>query len=292
MTSPLDALPQVQLDHIVLLLPLEQLRNPPSWLTDSFTIIPGGKHAGGVTENSLVLLQDGVYIELISFSEGVSEEERAKHFWGKKPYGVIDYAFTISVPPGAKTEAEFEKLRTVWKEAGVDEGLIPPYLAKGGRTRPDGQQVEWRIAFPSEAKSIGTANFWCIDVTRRDLRVPISEKTTTHPSKAQGVASLSFRTRIDDKDTGVLSGLSKLFASYLKPTTSDNNSEFSISTPVDAQQGGAKLVLEKEAKSFEERQGEADEVEIRLAFNTSSAKRKGKIVEGDIGGRTVEFAFV
>ncbi|WVF68291.1 hypothetical protein IAT40_003056 [Kwoniella sp. CBS 6097] len=284
MTTTSNSLPQVQLDHVVVLLPLDHLRNPPSWLTDNFTIIPGGKHAGGVTENSLILLQDGVYIELISFSEGTSEEGRAKHFWGKKPYGIIDYAFTISVPSGSDIEAEFDKLRAVWKGAGVDEGLIPSRLAHGGRTRPDGTKIEWRIAFPQSEKSRGTANFWCIDVTSRELRVPLSKETTSHPSEAKGVASLSFRTTGDDDDA--LSALGKLFGSYLKTVSSDDDNHFTVATPLSARNGGSQLILEQD-KGYA---GQEDGVKLRLAINTEGGQ--AKVVKGDIEGSTVELIFI
>ncbi|OCF31724.1 hypothetical protein I317_07232 [Kwoniella heveanensis CBS 569] len=294
MSSTTTALPHVKLDHIVLLLPLEQLRNPPSWLTDYFTVIPGGKHAGGVTENSLILLQDGVYIELIAFSEGVSDEQRAKHFWGKKPYGIIDYAFTISVKTSEPTdiETEFEKLLVIWREAGVDEGLIPPRLAEGGRTRPDGTKIEWKIASPQDERARGTANFWCIDVTPRNLRVPLSKETTTHPSGASGVASLSFNA---PSDGNALLELSKLFGSYLKPSSSNDtgiitNSRFTIATPVDAHHavgGGSELILtEKGVVSS----GKTGAVELKLAFSTAGGE--SKVVRGDIEGQTVELAFV
>ena len=58
------------LDHIVILVPHETLTNLPPWLTDAFTVLEGGRHADGVTENKLILLQDGVYFELIAFVPG------------------------------------------------------------------------------------------------------------------------------------------------------------------------------------------------------------------------------
>lgn len=33
-----------QLDHVVLLIPYDSLVNPPSWITDNFTLSAGGKH--------------------------------------------------------------------------------------------------------------------------------------------------------------------------------------------------------------------------------------------------------
>ena len=56
-----------QLDHVILLLPYQDLLNPPSWLTSNFIVSPGGLHADGKTENRLVLFEDGTYLELIAF---------------------------------------------------------------------------------------------------------------------------------------------------------------------------------------------------------------------------------
>jgi hypothetical protein len=40
----------IQLDHIVILLPYTDIVNPPSWITDCFTISPGGRHGDNKTE--------------------------------------------------------------------------------------------------------------------------------------------------------------------------------------------------------------------------------------------------
>lgn len=38
--------PVSRIDHITILLSEEEFNNPPSWLTDNFIIIEGGKHTG------------------------------------------------------------------------------------------------------------------------------------------------------------------------------------------------------------------------------------------------------
>lgn len=67
------------LDHIVLLVPNETLANLPAWITDAFTVLDGGAHAGGETENKLIVFQDGSYIELISFVRDLDPAKRARH---------------------------------------------------------------------------------------------------------------------------------------------------------------------------------------------------------------------
>src|SRR4051812_39623576 len=55
------------LDHIIILLPHHHILHPPPWLTDSFTISPGGIHSDGKTENRLICFRDGSYLEIIAF---------------------------------------------------------------------------------------------------------------------------------------------------------------------------------------------------------------------------------
>jgi hypothetical protein len=43
------------LDHIIVLLPHEDLQNPPAWLADNFSLTDGGRHADGKTENKLIV---------------------------------------------------------------------------------------------------------------------------------------------------------------------------------------------------------------------------------------------
>lgn len=35
-----------RIDHVTILLSEEEFKSPPSWLSDNFTIIEGGKHTG------------------------------------------------------------------------------------------------------------------------------------------------------------------------------------------------------------------------------------------------------
>jgi hypothetical protein len=66
--------------HIIILVPYELLTSPPSWLTSAFTVSPGGRHADNRTENRLILLADGSYIELIAF---INDDPalREGHWW-------------------------------------------------------------------------------------------------------------------------------------------------------------------------------------------------------------------
>ncbi|KAI3397720.1 hypothetical protein diail_10489 [Diaporthe ilicicola] len=179
------------LDHIVILVPYETLTNPPSWLTDAFTVLEGGRHADGVTENKLILLQDGVYFELIAFVPG-KEEERKSHRWGARRSGhIVDWANTLH------SEDDLNNIRSRVEAARTGIKYTSP--TPGGRIKPDGSELKWIISSPEldEAAGIhdfvgGEAPFWCLDRTPRENRVPFHlAENVKHPSSALGVHQVS-----------------------------------------------------------------------------------------------------
>lgn len=173
-----------QLDHIVLLLPHNDVLNPPKWITDHFKIAPGGRHGDGKTENKLIVFKDGSYIELIAFVDD-DPKHKEGHWWGNKGYGIIDYALTLKEGPDA-----FERLQEKINGLPIPSNWKPQPLKGGSRLKPDGEKIEWRVAFP-QAAARGKAPFWCFDVTSREKRVPKDAELVNHPSGVKGVASLS-----------------------------------------------------------------------------------------------------
>ena len=198
--------PTVQIDHLVILLPYSQLVSPPSWLTTNFTISPGGVHSDGRTENKLILFQDGTYIELIAF---INDDPARKegHRWGKKQFGLIDFALTAR--PTSEEEdtaaAHYGALAQRLSAAGSPgTALGIRYLEPitGGRKNPGGTELQWKVTFPTletqvtqgtYASSVtGAVPFLCHDVTPRTLRVDVNNvQATTHPSAVKGIAQFS-----------------------------------------------------------------------------------------------------
>ncbi|RMZ74495.1 fungal specific transcription factor domain-containing [Pyrenophora seminiperda CCB06] len=174
--------PLQSLDHLILFLPLDPtttLPHIPTSLLSSFTLTPGGHHADGATSNTLILLADGCYIELISFCNPSLVEH---HWWGPDPNftGWKDWCLTNALP------------------ANENQGLVAGSYAdpiRGGRQRPDGVKVEWDVTFPhgenGGQRSRGRLPFFCHDITPREVRVPIDEEKTTHVCGALGVKELS-----------------------------------------------------------------------------------------------------
>ncbi|KIW96374.1 uncharacterized protein Z519_03443 [Cladophialophora bantiana CBS 173.52] len=209
-------------DHVILLLDTPDFENLPSWLSDNFTVIEGGTHAGGSSRNKLIIFPDGTYIELINWIT----EPKEFFDWAPKSPGLIDFALTTPSsaqdtfdevtrrlesklqPPSLAQTSSTEGVSESNPGAG-DGGLgvryRPPLF--GGRKRKDGQDVQWHVTKPlldDSAENVPKplekyfptgrldTPFFCHDVTDRNLRVPYSEKeiSETHPCGARGILSV------------------------------------------------------------------------------------------------------
>ncbi|KAF9741129.1 hypothetical protein PMIN06_011296 [Paraphaeosphaeria minitans] len=167
------------LDHLILFLPADpetNLPKVPSFFSDNFTLTPGGVHADGLTSNTLILLADGCYIELICFLPSAPSDKVSAHWWSDYATspGWADWCLTNDLAP----EANRSSIATSHNDP-----------IHGGRKRPDGVDVKWAVTFPRGER--GLTPFFCHDTTPREVRVPLSEAKTRHPSGVLGVASLT-----------------------------------------------------------------------------------------------------
>lgn len=162
------------IDHIVIL--VEDLAAAESdYAALGFTVTPGGEHAGGETHNALVVFADGSYLELIAF-----KREAPGHRWWRHlaaGAGLVDFAL---LPDAIDEDVAAARAR------GLPFGEPIP----GGRLRPDGQRVAWKIAAPPTPD----LPFLCWDVTPRSLRVP-EGAARQHANGATGIAALTVVAR-------------------------------------------------------------------------------------------------
>ena len=181
----------VHLDHIVILVPHASLQRPPPWLTKGFTITPGGSHTDNKTENKLICFRDGSYIELIAFVND-DPKNRKGHMWGRKNFGIVDFAFTHEDGNAVEHWRELQERLAKLEFTDVEVRVDYQRPVAGGRTRPDGKKVEWNVTFPvvSTGYQRGELPFFCYDVTDRVLRVPIEESNITHPNGAYGIKQI------------------------------------------------------------------------------------------------------
>lgn len=192
-----------QLDHVVI--HVTQLAQAMADYTSlGFTVFPGGEHKGRESHNALVIFADGTYLELIAFtgtmllpSRPIAKEARARELlamglplldtrvltWKTAGEGVVDFALL----PGP-----IEETVTATRSRGLDmDGPHP-----GGRTRPDGRQVAWKLALPDGYD----LPFLCADETPRVLRVPEGD-VRRHANGADGVANV--KVAVNDLNTSL-----------------------------------------------------------------------------------------
>ena len=125
----------------------------------------GGPHSNGITHMSLLGFDDGSYIELISSMQPGQQDQA---FWGEHitgdggPCAWAVYADDVA--------AEADRMRAL----GVTVNG-PHYY---NRRRPDGQLVEWDLAFLGDKGAGATIPFIIKDITPRSLRVQPSASVT------------------------------------------------------------------------------------------------------------------
>ncbi|KAG8978481.1 hypothetical protein FRC05_010726 [Tulasnella sp. 425] len=255
---PIRTIPTNVLDHIIHLSPPGELHAGIERFEKlGFKVLPGGTHADGLTYNALVVLNDGVYLELIAFthdvdyySESTSSssvtpeliEKRKKHWWGYKSPGWIDWA---NLGFGG------EKMADIVMNANSDGGVVADggsvdvkYLApvEGGRTKPDGDVLQWRVTFPDSAvHGRGTLPFFCEDVTPRIRRVPLSKSegsessalqpVSDHPCAATGIAYISLSTSTSMDFTNLRTQLSLVLGENPRISADGEEARWTLKTP-------------------------------------------------------------
>lgn len=162
----------LRLDHIVIVVSdLGRARDDYGRL--GFTVLDGGEHADGVTHNALIVLADGVYIELIAFRQPAPERR-----WWQVGEGAGEGFVDFALLPG-DVAAEVAAARA----RGLDlEGPMP-----GGRLRPDGERLAWQTARSAQSD----VPFLCGDLTPRRLRVPDGAGERSHRNGVLGVHAVT-----------------------------------------------------------------------------------------------------
>lgn len=111
-------------------------------------------------------------------------------FHRDKPYGIVDFALT---------NPAYDALASRLKDTGTGISYAAPRA--GGRTKPDGTELKWKVSFP-EGVERGKVPFWCEDVTPRERRVPGTESGTRHPSGVKGMKGMVVRVPGEGEEVG------------------------------------------------------------------------------------------
>lgn len=193
------------IDHVVIAVnDLDQaIRN---YTAAGFTVTPGGEHANGETHNALIAFTDGSYFEIIAWKAKKPQET----VWLQRlrqGEGLVDFALrTVDLT------TDVERLRA--------EGMDVPDPQPGGRTRPDGERVEWQtLRFdPAQHPSLP---FFCHSTNDRSLRVP-SGTAAQHENDVTGIDTVFVAVADIEKsaaDYQAISGIAFEHVEHDQPTS-------------------------------------------------------------------------
>jgi catechol 2,3-dioxygenase-like lactoylglutathione lyase family enzyme len=146
------------IDHVVILV-ADLEAAIAQYASVGFEVRRGGVHPGAGTENALIPLADGSYLELLA----VSDPAQAAHhpLWvqpdGRRRRAGEYGGFALSTDD---VDREAQRI--------VDTGVEMSAPRDGSRLRPDHTEIRWRVSFPREAG----LPFLIEDVTPRETRVP------------------------------------------------------------------------------------------------------------------------
>lgn len=254
---------QTQVDHIVLLLSAHDFENLPTWLTNNFTIMDGGTHSKGTSQNKLILFQDGTYLELFSWidpqPEGV-EPHADFPSWSDKPEGyIIDWALT-----GDDAHSKFDAVMTRLKEMlaqGEELNVTYDQPLAGGRKRKDGIELRWVTSRPRKLRvtsdqPMPSVPFFCHDISPRVLRVPYAEgsmpnwkELVNHPCGAIGVASIEIEAAKLS-----IAAVASLYTAILGSEAEGNSGGDMYTFPISSPEQARNLEVETTAQFAEARQ--------------------------------------
>lgn len=259
-----------QIDHIVLLVSTPFFDNPPPWLTDNFTITPGGKHTGQASRNKLIIFEDGTYLELFNWYDtppALDDVTLPMRVWGSKKEGLIDFALTCTEVSAEECIGGVNERISALPNEALGLGITYGKPISGGRKKDDGVGIKWQVTRPIFDEGMRVpekelfpggrldAPFFCHDVTDRALRVASDDSAkTTHPCGATGIAEVQALVPPDRlSDYSLL--WSKIAGSKLKNEKHAERGDgegrsFSFDIGVPKGDGSARIVV-REAKGKE-----------------------------------------
>lgn len=169
----------LSLDHVILV--VSDLQVATRQFTQlGFSVISGGVHSSGLTQNALVPFPDGTYLELLATVRG----SMLKYLRLLRKLGLLgvytanesainkrligDLASGVGMNDYSLLSTELAHELPLMKERGAIFTTPIP----GGRIRPDGKEIQWRTAVPN----CTDLPFLIEDLTPRKVRVPEVEE--------------------------------------------------------------------------------------------------------------------
>ncbi|KAJ0352832.1 hypothetical protein KNSL1_002412 [Colletotrichum chrysophilum] len=220
--------------------------NLPAWVTDNFTVTPGGYHDGQPSRNKLVIFADGTYLEFFNWYDkppALDDEELPMGFWGPKSPGLIDFAITNTTHSAEELVGTVNERLSEGPEKDAGLGVKFGRPIAGSRKKADGVEISWKVTRPEFSQGDKTPGqelfadgridvpFFCHDVTSRAGRVPSEdEKKTTHPCGATGIAACEILVP-KHLLTEYARVYSKILGSKFEPAAGKSSYTFDIGVP-------------------------------------------------------------
>ena len=161
------------LDHVVFVT-LDLDSTVAGYRNRGFIVTPGWEHTGGLSHNALIGFEDGSYLEILAFHD--LEKAKGNHSWApvaERGGGWADFALRSD---------------DLVADVAALGALVARPPEDGGRTRPDGLVVGWKVARLEKPLP-----FLIQDTTARENRVP-QGAATRHRDGTKGVARIVIGT--------------------------------------------------------------------------------------------------
>lgn len=180
----------VRFDHAIILINDLQ-EGIVHYKAHGFNPFFGGVHAGGKTQNALIVFSDGTYLELLAPTSSALLDNL-------DPDDHSSFLFLLAQGAGLGGYALFSDDLASDVVAMQNRGLAVTLKPSNGRARPDGQQLRWRTAIRNNGSM---TPFFIQDETPRSLRVPDDATTIIQPNGIKGIAGLTIA--VPDLMTGI-----------------------------------------------------------------------------------------
>lgn len=192
------ALVRFRFDHAVIV--VESLPGAVRVFGDAgFTVSPGGRHEALRTENALVALADGSYLELLAFQDAGARAElrdlRATERWQAHLHGAsaIGRRFLPRLAGGAGVGdaclfgERLERFAGECRERGLP--VTGPVAMR--RERAGAEPLAWELLLPAD----DVLPMLIEDRTPRPLRVPGTAAAIAHANGASGISEVFVHAR-------------------------------------------------------------------------------------------------
>ena len=185
-----------RLDHVVIIVPslAEAVRR---YADAGFTVTAGGQHDAIPTENALIALADGSYLELMAVRNDEARDSLRQlalsgrwesHLRGASAIG-RRFLPRLVGPPGVGDYALYGSDLQRFAAAARRRGFAMTGPMPLARRQPDGTHLEMGLLLPAA----NHLPFLIEDRTPRARRVPGGAAATTHANGASGIAGVTIR---------------------------------------------------------------------------------------------------